>query len=155
MGHILIENRNGLVVNAMATQADGYAEREVAKSMMGDARQAMREDMELMLGADKGYDAQEFVTALEEMKVTPHIAQNKNGRRSAVPDDVAASEGYSISQQKRKRVEQPFGWGKLIGGLRQVMVRGLEKVDQALMMVMSGYNLTRMRTLGQLRLQEA
>ena len=155
MGHILIENRNGLVVNGLATQADGYAEREAAKSMMSDARQSAGENAKLTLGADKGYDAQEFVTALEEMKVIPHIAQNKNGRRSAVPDDVVASEGYSISQQKRKRVEQPFGWGKLIGGLRQVMVRGLEKVDQALMMLMTAYNLTRMRTLGQLRLQAA
>jgi transposase len=153
MGHILIENRNGLVVNGMATQADGYAEREAAKSMMSDARQSAGENATLTLGADKGYDAQEFVAALKELEVSPHIAQNNNGRRSAVPDDVAASEGYSMSQQKRKRVEQPFGWGKLIGGLRQVMVHGLEKVDQVLMLIMSAYNLTRMRTLGQLRLK--
>ena len=153
MGHILIENRNGLVVNGMVTQADGYAEREAAKAMVSDAVQAAREDAQLTLGADKGYDAQEFVEALDELKVSPHIAQNNNGRRSAVPDRVAASEGYAISQQKRKRVEQPFGWGKLVGGLRQVMLRGLEKVDQVLMLTMAAYNLTRMRTLGQLRLQ--
>ena len=153
MGHILIENRNGLVVNGVVTQADGHAEREAAKAMVNDAVQAAPEDAQLTLGADKGYDAQEFVEALNELKVSPHIAQNNNGRRSAVPDRVAASEGYAISQQKRKRVEQPFGWGKLVGGLRQVMVRGLAKVDQILMLVMSAYNLTRMRTLGQLRLQ--
>ena len=153
MGHILIENRNGLVVNGVVTQADGHAEREAAKAMIGDAVQAASEDAQLTLGADKGYDAQEFVDALDEMKVIAHIAQNNNGRRSAVADSVAGSDGYSISQQKRKRVEQPFGWGKLIGGLRQVMVRGLAKVDQVLMLVMSAYNLTRMRTLGQLRLQ--
>jgi IS5 family transposase len=154
MGHILIENRNGLVVNGMATQADGYAEREAAKSMMSDARQSAGENAKLTLGADKGYDAQEFVAAMNELELSPHIAQNNNSRRSAVPDGLAASEGYSISQQKRKRVEQPFGWGNLIGGLRQVMMRGLEKVDQVLMLIMSAYNLTRMRTLGQLRLQK-
>jgi IS5 family transposase len=153
MGHILIENRNGLVVSGMVTQANGHAEREAAKAMIGDAVQAAPEDAQLTLGADKGYDAQEFVDALDELKVIPHIAQNNNGRRSAVPDSVAGSDGYSISQQKRKRVEQPFGWGKLVGGLRQVMVRGLAKVDQVLMLTMSAYNLTRMRTPGKLRLQ--
>ena len=105
------------------------------------------------MGADKGYDAQEFVDALTELRVSPHIAQNTTGRRSAVPDSVAGSDGYSISQQKRKLVEQPFGWGKLVGGLRQVMLRGLEKADQVLMLTMAAYNLTRMRTPGKLRLQ--
>lgn len=153
MGHILIENRNGLVVNGMVTQADGHAEREAAKVMIGDAVQAAPKAAELTLGADKGYDAQEFVNALNELKVSPHIAQNNNGRCSAVAESVAGSDGYSISQLKRKRVEQPFGWGKLVGGMRQVMVRGLAKVDQVLMLTMSAYNLTRMRTPGKLRLQ--
>ena len=81
------------------------------------------------------------------------IAQNTTGRRSAVPDSVAGSDGYSISQRKRKLVEQPFGWRKLVCGLRQVMLRGLEKVDQVLMLTMAAYNLTRMRTPGKLRLQ--
>ncbi len=157
----MIENRNGLVVNGMATQADGYAEREAAKSMMSDARQSAGENAKLTQGVRRAgirgcVEGQEFVAALKEMKVSPHVAQNNNGRRSAVPYDVAASEGYSMSQQKRKRAEQPFGWGKLIGGLRQVMVHGLEKVDQALMLIMPAYNvtLTRMRTLGQLHLQK-
>ena len=153
MGHILIENRNGLVVSGMVTRADGHAEREAAKAMIGDAVQAVSGDAQLTLGADKGYDAQEFVDALTELKVSAHIAQNTTGRRSAVPDSVAGSDGYSISQQKRKLVEQPFGWGKLVGGLRQVMLRGLEKVDQVLMLTMAAYNLTRMRTPGKLRLQ--
>lgn len=153
MGHILIENRNGLVVSGMVTHADGHAEREAAKAMIGDAVQAAADGAQLTLGADKGYDAQEFVDALTELKVSPHVAQNNAGRRSAVPDSVAGSDGYSISQQKRKRVEQPFGWGKLVGGLRQVMLRGLEKVDQVLMLTMAAYNLTRMRTPGKLRLQ--
>jgi transposase len=154
MGHTLMENRNGLVVNARVTQADGYAEREAAKAMVADARQVNPEG-EITLGADKGYDVAEFIQALQDMKVTPHVAQNKSGRASAVPDEIAASEGYAISQQKRKRIEQGFGWGKLIGPIRQVMLRGIEKVDQLFVMTMAAYNLVRMRTLGQVRLQGA
>ena len=154
MGHTLMENRNGLVVNAMVTQADGYAEREAAKAMMADARQ-LNPDTEITLGADKGYDAAEFIAALQDMKVTPHVAQNKSGRASAVPDEIAASEGYAISLQKRKLIEQGFGWGKLIGPIQQVMVRGIKKVGQLFMMTMAAYNLVRMRTLGQVRLQGA
>jgi IS5 family transposase len=153
MGHTLADNRYGLIANARVTHADGYAEREAAKIMMGDARQA-NPDGALTLGADKGYDAAEFVEALQEMKVAPHIAQNTSNRRSAVPDAVAASDGYAISQTKRKLIEQGFGWAKLIGTIRQVMVRGLEKVDQMFMLNMTAYNLVRMRTLGQVCLQD-
>jgi transposase len=152
MGHTLMENRNGLVVNAMVTKADGHAEREAAKTMVADARQATP-DVEITLGADKGYDAAEFVKALTDMKVTPHVAQNKSGRASAVPDEIAASEGYAISQQKRKRIEQGFGWGKCIGAIRQVMVRGIKRVGQQFVLTMAAYNLVRMRTLGQVRLE--
>ena len=152
MGHTLMENRNGLVVNAMVTQADGYAEREAAKAMMANARQ-LNPDTEITLGADKGYDAAEFIEALQDIKVTPHVAQNKSGRASAVPDEIAASEGYAISLQKRKLIEQGFGWGKFIGPIRQVMVRGIKKVGQLFMMTMAAYNLVRMRTLGQVRPQ--
>jgi transposase len=150
MGHTLIENRNGLVVNAMVTKADGHAEREAAKAMIADARQ-VRPQGEITLGADKGYDAAEFIQAMQELKVTPHVAQNKSGRASAVPDEIAASAGYALSQQKRKLIEQGFGWGKLIGPIRQVMVRGIKKVDQLFMLTMTAYNLVRMRTLGQIR----
>lgn len=101
MGHTLMENRSGLVVNAMVTQADSYAEREAAKVMMADARR-MTPEGQITLGADKGYDATEFIAALQPMKITPHVAQNKSGRASAVPDEIAASEGYVISLQKRK-----------------------------------------------------
>jgi transposase len=152
MGHTLIENRNGLVVNAMVTQADGYAEREAAKAMLADARQ-VKPQGEITLGADKGYDAAEFIQAMQALKVTPHVAQNKSGRASAVADEIAASAGYALSQQRRKRIEQSFGWGKLIGPIRQVMVRGIKKVDQVFMLTMAAYNLVRMRTLGQIRPQ--
>ena len=84
------------------------------------------------------------------MNVTPHVAQNKSGRQSAAPDSIAQSAGYAVSRQKRKLIEQGFGWAKSIGG-RQVMVRGLKKVDQMFVLTMAVYNLVRMRTLGQLR----
>jgi len=154
MGHTLMENRNGLIVNAMVTQADGHAEREAAKAMVADVRQANPEG-EITLGADKGYDAAEFIKALQDMKVTPHVAQNKSNRKSAVPDEIASTEGYGISMQKRKLIEQGFGWAKFIGPIRQVMVRGIKKVDQVFMMAMAAYNLVRMRTLGQVRLEVA
>jgi transposase len=154
MGHTLMENRNGLVVSAMVTQANGHAEREAAKLMINDAR-AANPDGAITLGADKGYDADEFIKALQGIKVAPHVAQNKAGRASAVPDEIATSEGYAVSQQKRKRIEQGFGWGKLIGPIRQVMVRGIKKVGQVFVMTMAAYNLVRMRTLGQVRTQGA
>ena len=152
MGHTLADNRHGLIANARVTHADGHAEREAAKAMISDARQANPEGT-LTLGADKGYDAAEFVEALQEIKVAPHIAQNTSNRRSAVADEIAASDGYAISQTKRKLIEQGFGWAKLTGSIRQVMVRGLEKVDQVFMLNMAASNLVRMRTLGELCLQ--
>ena len=154
MGHTLTDNRHGLVVNARVTQADGYAERQAAKAMINDARQAHEDpDVSITLGADKGYDAKEFIEALQEMNVLPHVAQNTSGRRSAVPDEIAASVGYQISQTKRKLIEQGFGWAKTVGRMRQVIVRGLEKVEQMFVLTMSAYNLTRLRTLGSVRLQ--
>ena len=154
MGHTLSDNRHGLIANAMVTQADGFAEREAAKVMIKDARQAAASpDTEVTLGADKGYDAQEFVQACQDMGVIPHVAQNTSGRRSAVPDAIAASEGYALSQRKRKLIEQGFGWAKTVGGIRQVMVRGLKRVDHLFVLTMTAYNLTRMRSLGQIRAQ--
>lgn len=154
MGHTLTDNRHGLIVNARVTQADGYAEREAAKAMINDARQAHEDhDASITLGADKGYDAKEFIEALQAMNVLPHVAQNTSGRRSAMPDEIAASVGYQISQTKRKLIEQGFGWAKTVGRMRQVMVRGLDKVDQMFVLTMSAYNLTRLRTLGSVRLQ--
>ncbi len=81
------------------------------------------------------------------------MAQNSSGRRSAVPDAIARSEGYAISQQKRKLIEQGFGWVKTVGRMRQVMVRGLKRVDQMFVLSMAAYNLVRMRSLGQVRSQ--
>lgn len=159
MGHTLSDNRHGLVANAVVTLADGYAEREAAKAMVNDARQAQADPTRtITLGADKGYDAREFIEACQAMNVIPHVAQNKSGRNSAVPDAIAQSEGYAVSQQKRKLIEQGFGWAKTVGGMRQVMVRGIKRVDQMFVLTMAAYNLVRMRTLeqwGQVRPQGA
>lgn len=153
MGHTLSDNRHGLIANARVTQADGFAEREAAKAMISDARRALGdEEREVTLGADKGYDAQEFIQACVAMNVTPHVAQNTSGRKSAVPDEIAQTEGYAISQRKRKLIEQGFGWAKTVGSIRQVMVRGLKRVDQMFVLTMAAYNLVRMRSLGQVRL---
>ena len=131
MGHTLSDNRHGLIASAVVTRADGYAEREAAKVMICDAKQVVPDEQTVItLGADKGYDAKEFIKACLEMGVIPHVAQNTSGRRSAVPDAIAQTDGYAVSQQKRKLIEQGFGWAKTVGGIRQVMVRGLERVDQ-------------------------
>jgi hypothetical protein len=155
MGHTLSDNRHGLIASAVVTTADGHAEREAAKVMIADARQVAGEKAQITLGADKGYDAAEFIEALTQMKVLPHVAQHTSNRKSAVPDQIATTDGYAISQQKRKLIEQGFGWAKFIGPIRQMMVRGLKRVDQLFVLTMAAYNLTRMRTLGQIRLQTA
>jgi transposase len=154
MGHTLSDNRHGLIANAMVTTADGHAEREAAKVMINAACEAAHDDtISITLGADKGYDAQEFIRACQDMGVIPHVAQNNSGRRSAVPDTIAASQGYVLSQRKRKLIEQGFGWAKTVGRIRQVMVRGLKRVDHLFVLTMTAYNLTRMRSLGQIRAQ--
>jgi transposase len=154
MGHTLSDNRHGLIANAMVTTADGHAEREAAKVMINAACEAADDArISITLGADKGYDAKEFVDACRDMGVIPHVAQNTSRRRSAVPDAIAASEGYALSQRKRKLIEQGFGWAKTVGRIRQVMVRGLKRVDHFFVLTMTAYNLTRMRSLGQIRLQ--
>jgi len=156
MGHTLSDNRHGLIANAVVTVADGFAEREAAKAMINDARQALEDpNSSITLGADKGYDAAEFIKACDEMKVIPHVAQNRSGRRSAVPEAIAQTPGYAQSQKKRKLIEQGFGWAKTVGSMRQVMVRGLQRVDQMFVLTMAAYNLVRMRTLEQIRLQGA
>jgi hypothetical protein len=122
--------------------------------MLGDVRQTVPDEKTaITVGADKGYDATEFIEACLAMKVTPHVAQNTSGRSSAVPNAIAQSEGYAVSQQRRKLIEQGFGWAKTVGRIRQVMVCGLERVDLVFVLTMAAYNLTRMRTLGQMRLQ--
>lgn len=149
LGHILTDNRHGLVVNVRASIADGYAEREVAATMLADVS---RPGVRVTVGADKNYDTRGFVNTCREMKVTPHVARNtRRAGGSAIDGRTTRHRGYAMSQRRRKCIEQCFGWGKTIGPMRQVMVRGLAKVDQLLTLTMAAYNLTRLRTLAALR----
>jgi transposase len=111
-GHLLTENRNGLVVDAVLTQSTGYAEREAALRLV--ARQSLGEGD--TLGADKAYDTADFVAALSERGITPHVAQHTRRRRSAVPDAIANTPAYAVSQRRRKLVEECFGWCKTVAG---------------------------------------
>src|SRR6195256_3452909 len=120
MGHTLMENRSGLIVAATLTQATGTAERKAAEEMIVRHSPGARR---ITLGADKGYDAAAFVADMRALNVTPHIAQNISGRRSAVDARTTRHSGYAVSQRKRKRIEEPFGWGKTIGGLARPMLR--------------------------------
>lgn len=135
------------MVNAMITQVDGHAEHEAANAMINVVRQTHEEGTTLTLGADKCCDGQKFIEALQQMIVSPHVANNTSGRKSAVPDAVGASEGYAISLEMRKCIEQVFDWARAVGRMRQVLMRGLKNVDQMFVQTMKGYNLTRLRTL--------
>ena len=140
MGHALMENRNGLVVDVETTQATGKAEREAALTM---ARRTIKTGS--TLGADKGYDTADFVRSMRDMKVTPHVAAKKSG--SAVDGRTTRHAGYAVSLKKRKLVEEIFGWAKTVGGLRKTRFIGLTKVKAQTAFTFACYNLTRMATL--------
>jgi len=143
MGHAMIENRHGLVVQADATQATGKAERQAALTMID--RHDPGSERQLTLAADKGYDASDFVADLRRMCVTPHVAQKIKG--SAIDGRTTRHEGYAVSQKKRKLVEEAFGWGKTIAGMAKVKVRGLARVRYQFTFAMAAYNLVRMPKL--------
>jgi len=143
LGHALMENRNGLAVDGCITQANGTAERDAALALVD----AIQTTGPITLGADKGYDAAEFVERLNKAQVIPHIAQNNQNRKSAVPDEIAATPGYAVSLVIRKRIEEIFGWVKEIGGLAQTKLRGRKKVDWQFTMSLAAYNLIRLHKL--------
>ena len=144
MGHTVMENRNGLIVKAAASQATGKAERDVAADLLAD----LDGNKKRTVGADKNYDTAGFVEDCRAMNMTPHVARNDNRPGgSAIDGRTSRHAGYQVSQRSRKRVEEPFGWGKTIGLIRQMKVRGLPKVNGVFMMTMIGWNLTRMRSL--------
>jgi transposase len=149
LGHALMENRNGLVVDVETTQATGTAEREAAKAMV--ARTVTRTGA--TLGADKGYDVTEFVDAMRGQGVTPHVAQKNKG--SAIDKRTTRHAGYSVSLKIRKRVEEVFGWGKTVGPLRKARFVGLAKVKAQTVFTLAAYNLTRMATIFGWRLSTA
>lgn len=140
MGHALMENRNGLVVDVETTQASGTAEREAAKSMVARSVKAGS-----TLGADKGYDVAEFVRAMRQCRVTAHVAQKNKG--SAIDGRTTRHAGYRVSLKIRKRVEEVFGWAKTVGGLRKTRFIGLTKVKAQTSFTLAAYNLTRMATI--------
>ena len=142
-GHVLMENRNGLVVDAMLTQATGTSEREAAIEMLGRVPAARA-----TLGADKAYDTFGFIEDLRALCVTAHVAQNLERRGgSAIDARTTRHAGYGISQIIRKRVEEVFGWGKSVGPMRKTKFRGVARVGFQMLLTMAGYNLIRMRTL--------
>jgi transposase len=142
MGHLLMENRHGLIVDALLTSATGTAEREAAETMLG--RQAGRH--RATLGADKGYDAASFVAALRALNVTPHIAQNTS-RRSAIDGRTTRHPGFALSQQVRKRIEERFGWIKTVAGLRQTRHRGTARVGWLFTLTAAACNVVRLPKL--------
>ncbi len=143
LGHVLMENRHGLLVKMSVTQATGTAERDAALEMVEDKAGTKR----ITLGGDKNYDTGELVRKLRKIGVTPHVAQNNTNRSSAIDGRTTRHPGYAISQQKRKRIEQSFGWMKIIGMLKKVKLRGREKVSWLFTFVGAAYNLYRLGRL--------
>jgi transposase len=151
LGHVLMENRNGLIVDAMVTEADGTAERDAALLMLyrkwcKRRRQGHRSP--LSVGADKAYDTRDFVQTVRHMKVRPHVAQNlKRSGGSAIDARTTRHEGYATSQRKRPLIEKAFGWMKQTGGVRKTKLRGLTKVAWQFLMTAAAFNLWRLPKL--------
>ena len=140
-GNVLMENRNGLVVDAKVMQADGTAERDAATAMVA----SIEGDHRVTVGADKGYDTKSFAQGIRDLNATPHIAQKKRG--SAIDGRTTRHEGYKVSQQKRKRVEEIFGWMKTVAGMRKLRHRGLELIGWMFTLTAAAYNMVRIRNL--------
>jgi transposase len=140
-GHVLMENRNGLVVDTCVTQATGTAERQAAVAMATNLPPGAT------LGADKGYDTAGFVEELRDLGVTPHVAQHTTRRASAIDGRTTRHPGYTVSQQKRKRVEEIFGWLKTVALFRKLHHRGVRRVGWLFTFAAAVYNLVRLRTL--------
>ncbi len=146
LGHVMVENRHGFIVEAMLTQADGTAEADAA-ILMADAMRKKRRGQRFTLGADKAYDSRDLVTTLQAMHVTPHVAQNNKHRRSAIDGRTTRHRGYAMSQSRRPIIERAFGWLKTVAGMRKVKLRGLEKVSWLFQYAVAAYNLWRIPRL--------
>ena len=142
-GHVLMENRHGLVVAAELTAATGTAEREAALAMAT----TIPGHRHATLGADKGYDTRDFVAGCRALGITPHVAQNTTNRRSAIDARTTRHGGYAVSQRLRKRIEEIFGWMKTTGLMRKVRHRGRERVGWQFLFTAAVYDLVRLRTL--------
>ena len=144
-GHVLMENRSGLVVGAVVTHADGYGERAAALAMIDTVPGRHPKT----LAADKAYDTRDFIAACRDRRVTPHVASHttRTNGRSAIDRRTTRHGGYVISQTIRKRIEEHFGWGKTIGRIRQTVYRGIRRVDQHFKLTMTASNIVRMARL--------
>jgi transposase len=140
-GHVLMENRHGLVVDTCVSQATGIAERETAIAMATNLRRGAS------VGADKGYDTRGFVAALRSLRLTPHVAQNTSRRASAIDARTTRHAGYAVSQQTRKRVEEVFGWMTTVALLRKTRHRGVRRVGWLFILAAALYNLVRIRNV--------
>ena len=145
MGHVLMENRHGLVVDTETTRAAGFAERLTAVAMIDDI--ARPDGRRITLGADRAYDTRDFVADLRDRCVTPHVAQNTSGRRSAIDARTTRHAGYDASQRIRKRIEEVFGWAKSAAGQGKTRYRGLARVRFAFTLTVAAYNLVRLPKL--------
>jgi len=145
MGHVLIENRHGLVISTRYTQATGTAEREAAEEMILEVKG--NRSIHVTLGGDKNYDTADFVARMREAGVTPHVAQNNTNRTSAIDLRTTRHPGYEISQRKRKIVEKGFGWTKTIGLLRKIRHKGVDRGGWVFTFTNAVYNLMRIRNL--------
>jgi transposase len=145
LGHTLVENRSGLIVGTYLTEADGYAERDAALLMAYQKRRKSNKPM--TLGADKAYDTQDFVAALRDLKITPHVTQNDRHRKSAIDGRTTRHTSYQISQAKRYWVEKPFGWMKSVGPLRKVKLRGRDKLWWLFTFTAAAFNIWRIPKL--------
>jgi len=147
LGHLVIENRHGLIVDAMATAANGYGERDAAVRML-HARVRRRGWRRRTVAADKGYDSRDFVDALRALGMTPHVTQNRTRRGgSAIDNRTTRHVSYAKSQHARPRIEPAFGWLKTIGWLRKIKLRGLPKVGWLVTFASAAFNLRRLSTL--------
>ena len=141
-GHVLMDNRQGLVVDVKITEATGTSERDAAFDMLQMAPSSGR----ITVGADRGYDTRDFVWDCRDMHITPHVAQR---RHSAIDGRTTRHSGYRLSQRVRKRVEEVFGWVKTVGGGRKLRYRGVDRNQMWAELTVAGYNLVRLARLAQ------
>jgi len=143
MGHLLMENRYGLLLDGRVSEAGGTAERDLAQAMIADLPGRHR----ITVGGDKGFDTQGFVAALKKLNATPHVAQNTTNRRSAIDGRTTRHPGYAVSQRIRKRIEEGFGWIKEVALQRRARHRGKARVGWQFTLAAAAYNLIRLPKL--------
>lgn len=147
MGHVLLDNRHGLISDAITTQATGKAESDTAATLLRQKQHGKKKRSRITCGADKAYDSQSFVDQLRELCVTPHVAQNDTFRSSRIDGRTTRHAGYAVSQRKRKLIEESFGWMKTVGLMRKTRHKGIQRVNWMFVFTAAAYNLVRMRNL--------